>query len=247
MLMKVRMKFRKTGPVRFIGHLDVMRFFQKALRRAEIDVSYTSGFSPHQIMSFASPLGVGMESNGEYLDIECGQVTDSEDMIRRLNRVSVPGIFILSVKQLPEDAGNAMASVAAAEYTVRFREGRTPAFDYASKVEAFLSCERIPVAKETKKGIREVDIRPGIYEMSVVPQTDAPPAVHLLLDASSAGNIRPGSVLEAFCKAYGEELAENALLITREEIYTDIGTQDARQLVPLDAIGSPILPGEEAR
>ena len=55
--MKLRIKFKKYGPVRFIGHLDVMRFFQKANRRAELDVAYTGGFSPHQIMSFAAPLG----------------------------------------------------------------------------------------------------------------------------------------------------------------------------------------------
>lgn len=68
--MKVRVKFAKYDNMRFIGHLDVMRFFQKALRRAGIDVAYSTGFSPHQIMSFASPLGVGMCSYGEYMDIE---------------------------------------------------------------------------------------------------------------------------------------------------------------------------------
>ena len=68
--MRLRIKFRKYGVLRFIGHLDLMRFFQKAIRRAEIDIAYTTGFSPHQIMSFAAPLGVGLSSNGEYMDIE---------------------------------------------------------------------------------------------------------------------------------------------------------------------------------
>ncbi len=57
--MKVRIQFSKHGPLKFIGHLDIMRYFQKAMRRAEIDIAYTGGFSPHQIMSFAAPLGVG--------------------------------------------------------------------------------------------------------------------------------------------------------------------------------------------
>ena len=127
--MKVRVKFRKYGPVRFIGHLDVMRFFQKCIRRAEIDVAYTTGYSPHQIMTFAAPLGVGLTSDGEYMDIECNSVTTSQDMIERFNRASVPGIEIVSVVLLPEGAGNAMASVAAAAYTVQFREGREPSFD----------------------------------------------------------------------------------------------------------------------
>ena len=68
--MKIRIKFQKSGPLRFIGHLDVMRFFQKAIRRAGLDIVYTGGFSPHQIMTFAAPLGAGLESEGEYMDIE---------------------------------------------------------------------------------------------------------------------------------------------------------------------------------
>lgn len=91
--MKVRVKFRKYGPVRFIGHLDVMRFFQKAIRRADLDIAYTAGYSPHQIMSFASPLGVGLESNGEYMDIELNTVSTSQDMIDRLNHASVEELY----------------------------------------------------------------------------------------------------------------------------------------------------------
>mgnify|MGYP001042815149 CR=1 FL=1 len=68
--MKIRIKFAKQGTMKFIGHLDVMRYFQKAMRRADVDIRYSEGFSPHQIMSFAAPLGVGITSDGEYLDIE---------------------------------------------------------------------------------------------------------------------------------------------------------------------------------
>ena len=62
--MKVRIKFSKEGPMKFVGHLDTMRYFQKALRRAELPVAFSGGYSPHMIMSFAVPLGVGMESLG---------------------------------------------------------------------------------------------------------------------------------------------------------------------------------------
>ena len=252
--MKVRIKFKKYGPIRFIGHLDVMRFFQKAMRRAEIDIAYTTGFSPHQIMSFAAPLGVGLESNGEYMDIECHSVTGSQDMMNRLNRVSAPGIEVISVKALPDHAGNAMASVAAAGYTIRFREGRAPEFDYITKLPEFLAKEHIMVTKETKTGVKEVDIRPGIYEMYILSQSNRPsaqdsivtsgynatPSIYMLVDASSAGNLKPGKVIEAFLAANGEELKENALLITREDVYTNVGTEQSPKLVPLDEIGSDI-------
>ena len=68
--MTFRIKFAKFGVIRFIGHLDVMRYFQKVIRRSELPVSYSQGFSPHQLMSFALPLGVGITSDGEYMEVD---------------------------------------------------------------------------------------------------------------------------------------------------------------------------------
>lgn len=230
--MKLRVKFSKHGPIRFIGHLDVMRYFQKAIRRAQLDIAYSSGFSPHQIMSFAAPLGVGLESNGEYMDIEVHSITSCEDTMNRLNAVSAPGIEVTSVKILPEKAGNAMASVAAASYTVHFREGRAPQFEISEVLPAFLAKDQIMITKETKKGSREVDLKPGIYELFWQEN-----AFHMLVDASSAGNIKPSQIIEALLADNGEALQENALLVTREDTFTDIGSEGQRKLVPLDNIG----------
>lgn len=235
--MKVRVKFKKYGPVRFIGHLDVMRFFQKAIRRAQLDIAYSGGYSPHQIMSFASPLGVGLESNGEYMDIELITVTSSQDMIQRLNAVSVPGIEVLSMKELPEGAGNAMASVAAAGYTVRFREGRAPKFDYLNKIEEFMAREQILITKETKKSALDVDLKPGIYDF----KANDDGSLYLFVDASSSGNIKPAVVIEQYVSSFGETLPENALMITREETYTNLAKPNKKpRFVPLDAIGEDI-------
>ncbi len=230
--MKIRIKFKKYGNLKYIGHLDVQRFFQKAVRRAGIDVAYTTGFSPHQIMSFAAPLGVGLESNGEYMDMELNSFTDCQDIVTRQNQVSVEGIEILSAVVLPKEAGNAMASVAAAGYTVRFREGREPEFDWQNRIAAFYGRESIPVTKETKKGTAEIDLKQGILSMEL--RGDA---LYMLLDASSAGNIKPRMVIEAFLSDNQDTLKGNALLITREETYTNIGTPDMPKLVPLEAIG----------
>ena len=230
--MKLRVKFKKYGPVRFIGHLDVMRFFQKAIRRAELDIAYTGGFSPHQIMTFAAPLGVGLESNGEYMDIEIHSLTSCQDVVDRLNAVSVYGIEILSARVLPDNAGNAMASVAAASYTVRFREGRSPKTDITQILPVFLIKENIPYTKETKKGTRELDLRPGIYEL----KWDGS-AFSMLVDASSAGNIKPGQVIEALLAETGEILQENALLITREDVYTNADESDKDEASEEDETG----------
>ena len=78
---KIRIRFRKWGCMKYIGHLDMMRYFQKVMRRADVDIRYSEGFSPHQIMSFAAPLGVGITSDGEYLDIEVHSTKSSAEMI----------------------------------------------------------------------------------------------------------------------------------------------------------------------
>ena len=242
--MKIRIKFRKFGNVRFIGHLDVQRFFQKAVRRAGIDVAYTAGFSPHQIMSFASPLGVGLESNGEYMDMEVHTFLGSAETVKRLNAVSAEGIEILSAKVLPDTAGNAMASVAAAAYTVRFREGREPSFDWRKNLQSFYEKESILIIKVPKKSTKgkspdqsallavKIDLKQGIYALSL--RDDG---IFMLLDASSAGNIKPGMVLDAYLAEYGETLKENALLIIREDTYTNTGTKEDPCFISLDEIG----------
>lgn len=241
--MKIRIKFRKYGNLKFIGHLDVQRFFQKAVRRAGIDVAYTSGYSPHQIMSFAAPLGVGLESNGEYMDMEVLSFSGSKDTVTRLNAASTEGIEILSARLLPEHAGNAMASVAAAGYTIRFREGREPSFDWQNALPAFFAKEHILIRKETKKNSLEIDLKPSIFELEANGNS-----IYMLLDASSSGNIKPGMVIEAFMKENHADLKENALLITREETYTNTGSQIQPLFVPLNDIGTdydPDIPNKE--
>ena len=149
--MKLRVKFSKHGNIRYIGHLDVMRYFQKANRRAGIDIKYSGGYSPHQIMSFAQPLSVGFESDGEYMDIEVGQIESTDQVKEALNSVMAEGIHIEEVKVLPSDAKNAMASIAAASYYVRFKDGFCPAHDTLATIEAFMAQESIPYIKKICK------------------------------------------------------------------------------------------------
>lgn len=236
--MKLRIKFRKYGPIRFIGHLDVMRFFQKANRRAELDVAYTGGFSPHQIMSFAAPLGVGLESRGEYVDIEVLSTDSSKEMLRRINENMVEGMETLSYKALPDDAGNAMSLVAAADYEVRFREGYEPAdLDvFFAGIPTFLEQEEIVIVKKTKKGEREVDIRPQIYRMEARPDH----VIFLQIATGSAANLKPDAVLRAYAESRGEALGEFALMVTRLEVYADKGTEEEHKFVTLDSFGEDI-------
>lgn len=232
--MKVRVKFSKHGVLKFIGHLDVMRYFQKAIRRADLDVTYSTGFSPHQVMSFAAPLGVGLESNGEYMDLELNSMVSSKDFVDRLNAQMVEGIRILEAKVLPEKAGNAMASVAAAKYTISFREGMAPDSRVFEGIQPFFQQEIIEVTKKTKKSESTFDMKPFIYELS---GDAANQSISMLVDASSAGNLKPGLVISSLFSFLGIAFDEFSLLITREETYTNISASEKKIFIPLGAVG----------
>lgn len=253
--MKIRIKFAKYGAMKFIGHLDMMRFFQKAVRRADIDIKYSEGFSPHQIMSFAAPLGVGVESVGEYLDIEVLSMTGVNEMKEALNRVMVEGVHILSVTVLSDNAKNAMASVAAASYQIHLKEGTFGILDPANAVTAFYAQEQIPYTKETKKSILEIDLKQGIYEMyadetQILTNTTSAaqamlitnpaesrisvPCIRMTVDASSGGNIKPTVVFEKFCAFAGCEIPPSTVQVTRLETYADKAKEgEPHQFVPL--------------
>ena len=134
--MRARIKFSKTGNMKYVGHLDLMRFFQRAMRRADIPIKYSEGFSPHQIMSFAAPLGIGLESVGEYVDITIDDELQGdpetiradagkcrlleEEYLSRLSAVMCPGVEVTKLRFIPDDAGKAMSSVGSAGYRVEF-------------------------------------------------------------------------------------------------------------------------------
>ena len=231
MNIKVRIKFSKYGLMKFIGHLDVMRYFQKLLRRSDIPIAYSAGMSPHQIMSFAMPLGIGIESDAEYVDIEITERIASDIAIKRMNEQNVDGISILSFKELPERALNAMASIKAADYEVRYRDDMTPDFSCFDMLKDMYEEPQISVLKKTKKNEMYVDIKPGIYGI-----WDNDDSIGMSLSCGSALNIKPELVIKAVYDRLKKELPEHALLIKRKEIYTE----SDGGLISLDKIGDDI-------
>lgn len=230
--MNIRVKFRKYGMLKFIGHLDVMRYFQKAIRRAGLDICYSEGFSPHMIMSFASPLGVGLTSDGEYMDIRVNASPSSKEALKRLNETMAEGMEILSWKQLPADSKNAMSQVAAADYEVRFRPDCQPEEIWLEKFRQFLSLEQILVDKKTKRGQKRLDIRPWIYQYEADEEK-----IFLQVSAGSTQNLKPELLMQAFSLWAGIEISPSSLLVHRKEIYADQGTDGKHAFVPLEAAG----------
>lgn len=234
-VLKARIKFKKYGALRFIGHLDVMRFFQKAIRRAHIPIAYTEGYSPHMIMSFANPLGIGITSEGEYFDIELKESISSQEAVARLNEVMVEGMEVLSFRQIAEEKKmTGMAIVAAADYLLDITSKTLPQ-NWESQIEAFLSQSEIRILKQTKRSEKEVDIKPLIYRMEMQDHK-----LFMQLAAGSVENLKPGLVMEAFCQFLGADASQLKFTLCRLELYADLGDENTHNLVSLESLGTVI-------
>lgn len=232
--MKVRVKFEKTGPLKYIGHLDVMRYFQKLNRRADIPVAYSEGFSPHQILSFSPPLSLGAQSLGEYADMEVAEGITSLDAVKRLNDNTVDGIKILSFRRLPERALNAMAAVTAARYVCSLKADIGYTGNIVEELNTILNSDEIIVQKKSKKNETTMDIKPLIYEFAVVNEQEG--KVEFLLSAGSVNNLKPELIYKAVFDKYGFEANDHFLDIVRVDLYTG----DKDNLISLNDIGSDI-------
>lgn len=238
--MKIRIKFRKWGVMKFIGHLDMMRYFQKAIRRANIDICYSEGFSPHQIMSFAAPLGVGITSDGEYFDIEVHSSLSSREAIAAFNETMVDGVEVVSYTKLSDNAKPAMSIVAAADYRLSYKEGYESPYTLEEweriVKETFLEQPQFLIVKQTKKSERELDLKPLVYEFKVTSYENVP-AFFLRVCTGSVDNIKPELVLASIYEKCGLDYNENAIQIHRMEVYAK---DEKEQLVALSAMGEEL-------
>lgn len=223
--MKARIKFQKNGVMKYVGHLDIMRYFQKAMRRSGIPIKYSGGFNPHQIMSFAAPLGVGCTSDGEYLDIELKEQISSAEAIRMLSDAMVEGMAVTQFSYLKDGEKNAMASVAAASYELRFKHPEDFSCSLQqlcrAKKEFYDDADAIPVIKKTKKGERQLDLKPLIYAFNITESGDQALCFSLTVSAGSTENVRPEMVLIHFLRTLGVEVLQNAFFIHRVDLFTE--------------------------
>lgn len=247
--MKIRIKFAKSGVMKFIGHLDMMRYFQKAMRRADIDIKYSEGFSPHQIMSFAAPLGVGITSDGEYLDIEVNSTASTKETIANLNNTMVDGVKILEYKKLPDHAKNAMSIVAAADYKIYLKDGYDSPYSaetWRDHLKAFFyDRAEVLITKKTKKSEKVMNLKELIYDFKIL-EEQGRPVFYLNVCTGSNDNLKPELVLQAFYDFLSLDYQEFAFQIHRVDVYAK---DETGSFIPLGALGEDIskdIPSETA-
>ena len=167
--MKVRylIKFSKEDSIKFISHLDLMRTIQKIIRRAELPVEYSKGFNPHMSLSLAQPLSVGMSSKGEYMDLVLVEDLNEEFIKEKLNESAPTTIRIIEVSkviQLTEKkVPPSMALIDMANYSLKLpiKDGCMAEKSLTSLLEK----SSWVTIKKSKKGEREIDIRPLIKDI----------------------------------------------------------------------------------
>ena len=184
-------RFAKGGKMKYIGHLDLLKVFQAAIRRAKLPVAYSMGFNPHQRLSFAMPLPVGMDSVCEYMEILLNKQDEKDKHIyvMDLDKQLPDGLRILSVYEVPEKAPSPAAIVAAADYRLTSPEINKDI------VRTLKEASEIIVMKKTKKGETEANIRPDILAL----EYDPVGAVTMRLSAGSARNLSPSLVAKQIC------------------------------------------------
>ena len=232
-LNSIRFKFERGEEVKYISHLDLAKVFERALRRSRIPIAYSQGFNPHPQMIFGLPLSVGVTSEAEYADFEFEEQLEVDDFMLRLNLQLPAGIRIVNAK-VKETKTNIMASIAQASYEITISCSSSNEAEMVYRgIEALTLRDSIRVEKESKHGIKEIDIKPMIYKMAAKKQgcENLEVCISVLLSAGSESNLKP----ELIVKALGEIINKNIPIfnINRTGLFIE---KDGRILEPMDTI-----------
>lgn len=182
---RIRMRYTKTGRVRFLSHLDLMTLVHRAAVRAGIPVAFTQGFNPHPKIAFGPALPVGMESEAEYVDLETDPFIDLAQAAKDLDAALPEGMAVLGAVVVPKKARSLSGSISRSVYRIAVPDRHLAGLD--SRIAEFLNKLEIVVERDGKRK----DIRPGI--VSVAAQKG--PAVEITLEDSEKARPRVQDVI----------------------------------------------------
>lgn len=209
---KYRIRFVKGNEVKYIPHLDMLRLYQRAVRRANIPIAYSQGFNPHQQMSFAQPLSVGVTGISEYMDIETVNEIIPKDFIEKLNKCLPEGTFVRDIRIVKDEEKNSMAAVEAASYCITLDKDIDKLQEVILK---FLSEKDLIVEKKSKKSTKAVNIRDNIFEL----KAEDNKKLYALIAAGSNKNLKAELLVECLYKYMGWELNPYKIKYERQDLF----------------------------
>jgi radical SAM-linked protein len=186
---RVRLRYTKRGRLRFTSHRDIARAFERALRRAQVPMAYSAGFSPHPKISWVGAAPTGVASEAEYVELGLAEHRDLEELRRALDESLPVGIDVEAVVDAPP--GTSLPDrIEASRWAIRLPQ--VPYDDAVRAVEAFLAAPELPVQRMTKNGLRTLDARAAVVAMRA---DDGPCATLHLVVRHVTPAVRPDDVL----------------------------------------------------
>lgn len=193
---RLRLIFAKKKQIKYIGHLDLVLAWERALRRAQIPLAYSKGFNPRPKIQVASSLPLGTTGSAEIMDIVITQAVEPAIALERIRPVLPEGIALHSVEVVPLKAATLQHLLRQAEYRVVV-ETELAAAELTHRIEALLAADKIGQTRQRKKQLEEIDLRPWLHELSLESAAEGEACLQMRLTAGQFGNLRPEEVLKA--------------------------------------------------
>lgn len=225
-MQRLKFSFVRKENLKFISHLDIMRAFQRAIRRAGIPVSYSRGFNPQPRLSIALPLPLGVTSESEIAEVYLDQKISPASFADDLNRYLPEGISVFNAAAISPDAPPLMQGVDAALYRVILKGGiKIPEGFLAQVVEEVKSRDEIIVQRTGKKGTRKINIRPYVYNIVVLKDKSGNESLEMFLQTGSRGGARPVEVVRLLARSGGFDADVHDLRIHRVGLFQKKGDE----------------------
>ena len=227
------LKFSKEKNLKYISHLDLLRVFQRAFKRAHIRLRYSQGFNPHAKIGFGQPLSLGSESTGEYMEFETAEEDEPERYMSALAGSLPDGIRLFSCTRLKEEGKTSLAAaVSYASYVVKFRGSSDAGQALSRGLKDYIRQESVICRKmNKKKKIVGRDICSMILSFSEAKAEEGENVYTMTLQTGSNGNLSPEMLVKSFCEFCGVGYLRHQWDYRRTEMY--FSPEGRREILPL--------------
>lgn len=213
-MQRLRIKYGRGPELKYLAHLDLMRLWERALRRAEVPLSYSEGFTPHARISMAAPLAVGVTSEAELMDVFLRRRVSPFYFVNRVSRQLPQGLIVSQVEEVSPAAPSLQSLVRLAFYRVKVAGPETRA-ELEAAVQRLLDLTELPWQHLRDKELKSYDLRALIEDISVQGQQDGLWLLDMRLVCDSRGSGRPEQVTFALgLKDYPRSIHRTRLILT---------------------------------
>lgn len=217
---KIRARYEKTGRTSYLGHLEVIKVFERAFRRAGVPMKHTEGFNPHPKISFALPSSVGFSSQGEYIEVEVTERIEERAFLENVNRELPEGLGLLCCGYLQGKTRSLMSLVDYSAYRVDYDFDGEETPGLPGRLAELFEKGPIPVRKRTKSGkMTERDLKTFIHDFQLISATDDGCSFWVLLAAGSRGNLNPALLMKGALESLSLSMDPVALSVCRLDLF----------------------------